>query len=378
VWEDQIFITTAIQLDEKATEEAIKRLKKATPGFGKLLGASKMTENLLQFVVFSINRETGEVNWKKIVREQLPHEGIHAHGSWASQSCVTDGEHIIAYFGSYGIYCFNMKGNLIWEKDLGDTHMEMAFGEGTSPVLYKNKLVIVWDQQDQSKIYVLDKNTGNEIWQKNREEHSTWATPVVTEVNGSAQIIVPGREKSIAYNIETGEEIWFLDGLSRDIIPSPVSDGKKTYLMTGFMASKKVIQAIDLKTAKGNLENSTALTWTGNNSTPYVSSPLVKNGKIYFLKGNRAQISCVDTKTGKYYYDGLKIEGMKSAYASPVAANGNIYIIDRNGTCSVIKEGTELKVIAQNSLDDKFDASPAIAGNILILRGFKSLYCIAE
>ena len=157
VWGDQIFITTAIELDQKATEEAIKKLQKATPAMGKLLGILETTENFLQFVVYSINRKNGEINWKKVVREQYPHEGVQVNGSWASASCITDGEHIVASFGSYGIYCFDMDGKMIWEQDLGDMHVVSAFGEGTSPVLYKDNLIIVWDHEGQSKIHVLNK-----------------------------------------------------------------------------------------------------------------------------------------------------------------------------------------------------------------------------
>ncbi|NOU17513.1 MAG: PQQ-binding-like beta-propeller repeat protein [Bacteroidales bacterium] len=373
VWGNQIFITTAIELDKKATEEAIKRLKKTSPTFVKLFGMSGTIENFLQFVVYSINRSNGEIIWKKVVREQYPHEGINNNGSWASASCATDGEHVIAFLGSYGIYCFNMDGNLIWEKDFGDMQIENAFGEGTSPVLYKDKLIIVWDHEGQSKIYVLNKKTGEEIWQKNRDEKTTWATPIVVEFEGKAQIIVPSNNKSIGYDLETGDVIWKINGLREDIIPCPVFDGERAFLMT-----KLGIQAINLEVAKDNLEHSNAVIWTKDKNSSYVPSPLLKNEKLYYLKGSCAQLSCVDAKNGEIYYAALKLEGLAGVYASPVWANGNIYIIDRRGTCSVIKDGAEFKVIAKNKLDDNFDASPAIVGNELLLRGFKSLYCISK
>jgi len=183
VWGDQIFITTAIELDKKATEEAIKRLKKTSPTFLKLFGWSGTTENFLQFVVYSVNRSNGEIKWKKVVREQFPHEGIHNDGSWASASCVTDGEQVIANLGSYGIYSFDMSGNLLWEKDFGDMHIENAFGEGTSPVIYKDNVVVVWDHMGESKIHVLNKKTGEEVWKKNRDEETTWASPIVVEID---------------------------------------------------------------------------------------------------------------------------------------------------------------------------------------------------
>lgn len=377
VWGDQIFITTAVELDQKASEEAIKQIKKTNPTFVKVLGMSGTTENILQFSVYSINRKTGEVNWRKVVREQFPHENINNNGSWASASCVTDGENMIASFGSYGFYCFDMEGNLIWEKDLGDMNIISAFGEGTSPVLYKENLIIVWDHEGQSKIYVLNKNTGEEIWQKDREEISAWITPIVVEINGRMQIIVPGDKKSIGYDLENSDVIWELSGLGEGPISCPVFDGERTFLMTGY-GNTKMIQAINLISAQGKLENSAAVVWTSDKNPSYVPSPLLKDGKLYFLKASRAQLSCVDAKTGEIYYEALKPEGMGAAYASPVEANGNIYIIDRRGTCSVIKEGTEFEVIAQNKLDDNFDASPAIVGNDLLLRGYKSLYCISE
>jgi len=377
VWEDQIFITTAIELDQKATEEAVKKLKKKSPGFQKMIGMYDMTENFLQFVVYSINRNTGKINWQKIVREQYPHEGVNKDGSFASASCVTDGEHIIASFGSYGFYCFDMAGNMIWEKDLGDMKVAMTMGEGTSPTLHGDKLIVVWDHEEQSKIYVLNKNTGKEIWQKDREELTSWATPIVVEIKSEKQIIVPGDTKSIGYDLENGNEIWQLTGLGDAVTSSPVFDGERIFMMTGWGKSK-IIQAVDLSQAKGDLENTPSLVWTYNKNTSYVPSALIKDGKLYYLKGCRSQLSCVDSKTGKIYYDAVKPEGMKGAYASPVCANGNIYILDRKGTCSIIKEGIEFELISKNKLDDNFDASPAIVGSQLFLRGNRCLYCISE
>ncbi|MFC2151820.1 PQQ-binding-like beta-propeller repeat protein [Bacteroidota bacterium] len=377
VWGDQIFITTAIELDEKATEEAIKKLKKTHPTFMKVMGMSGTTENLLQFVVYSINRETGEINWQKVVREQFPYEGMNDQGSWASASCVTDGEHMIAHFGSYGTYCFDMNGTLIWETDLGDMKIYNAFGEGSSPFIYKDKLVIVWDHLEQSKIFVLNKITGKEVWQKDRKEASTWVSPIVVEINGKDQIIVPGDVKSFGYDLENGDIIWELAGLGAGPISCPVFDGERAFLMSGY-GKVKIIQAVNLKTAKGDIENTESVVWTIEKITSYVPSPLLVNDKLYFLRGSFSVLTCVDTKTGKIFYETQKPKGMGGAYASPVSANGNIYILDRKGNSSVIKEGTNFKVIATNKLDDNFDSSPVVVGKDLFLRGYKSLYCISE
>ena len=152
IWGDQIFITTAIELDKEASKEAVKRLKKSRHILQTLFRVMETPENIIQFMVYSFNRHNGEINWQKVVREQYPHESHHKDGSWAPASCVTDGEHVIAFFGSFGLYCFDMNGNLIWEKDLGNMKIAMAVGEGASPTLYEDKLILVWDHEKQSRI----------------------------------------------------------------------------------------------------------------------------------------------------------------------------------------------------------------------------------
>jgi outer membrane protein assembly factor BamB len=189
---------------------------------------------------------------------------------------------------------------------------------------------------------------------------------------------VNGKKNSMGYDIANSDIIWQINGLPGDIIPCPVFDGEIAYLMSAEAIGPKRIQAVNLTTANGVLDSSSAFIWTQEKKASYVPSALLSDGKLYYLKGTSSEITCVEAKTGKIWYDTQKPEGMKSAYASPVAANGNIYMIDREGTCAVLKEGAEFNVIAQNKLSDRFDASPAIVGKDLILRGFKSVYCISE
>lgn len=353
VWDNQIFITTSIEL--KNTEP----------------------EGIVRFVVYSIDRETGEILWEKVVREQLPHEEIMYFASHAAASCVTDGKHMIASFGSYGIYCFDMTGNMIWEKDLGDMPDPLALGEGASPVIYKDCIVINWDNVGQSKIFVLDKDTGEEIWQKDRKEDYTWATPLIIEYQNKSQVIIPGKKKSISYDLFNGNIIWEIAGLDESIIASPVADGKSVYLMAG-VPSAGILQCINLNKANGILDSVDNVRWSSDRGIPYVPSAILKDEKLYYLKGSRSQLSCVDAKTGKIYYDAIRIKGMKGGYPSPVCANGNIYVLDRKGTCSIIKEGTDFTILSQNKLDDNFYASPVVVGNDLILRGEIFLYYISK
>lgn len=374
IWGDQIFITSAISLDKRASEETIKKIKEAQPQW--MRGMSSVPEYLQQFVVYSINRKNGKIIWQKAVREQFPHEGRHNDGSWASQSCVTDGEYLIASFGSFGIYCFDLNGKLLWEKDLGDLYIRATFGEGSSPALYKDYLIVNWDHEKDSYIYVLNRTNGDIIWKKKRDEQTSWSTPLVVHVKGKPQLIVSATGKSVAYDLENGDIIWEVSGMTANAIPSPVTDGERVYLISGYRGA--ALQTIKLEEAKGDLKDSSALVWTYNKNTPYVPSPLLYNNRLYYLRGNDERLSCVDAKTGEIYYEAQKLDGMKGVYASPVGANGLVYVMGRNGMCYVLKDGVKFEVISQNQLDDHFDASPAIIGNELYLRGLKNLYCIAE
>ncbi len=372
IWGDQLFITSSVSLDKRLSEEELAKFKTG----GASWMQPKLPEYLQQFIVYSIDRNNGKIIWQKAVREQFPHEGTHNDGSWASQSCVTDGEYLIASFGSFGIYCFDLKGNLIWEKDLGDMNIRASFGEGSSPSLYKDYLIINWDHEKDSYIYVLNKKDGKVIWKKKRDEKTSWSTPIVVPVKGKPQLIVSATKKSTAYDLQSGEIIWEISGMTENVIPSPVTDGNYVYLISGFRGAS--LQTIKLDEAKGDLNGSSALVWTYNKNTPYVPSPLLYNGRLYYLRGNDERLSCVDAKTGKIFYEAIKLDGMKGVYASPVGVNGLVYVLGRNGICYVIKDGIEFNVVSQNQLDDNFDASPAVVGNQLFLRGLKALYCVAE
>jgi len=376
IWGDQLFITTAVSLDEKASAEAVKKLKDEQPAWLKSAGGGNVPENVQQFVVYSIDRKNGGILWQKVVREQFPHQGTHSDGSWASQSCVTDGEYLIASFGSYGVYGFDLEGNLLWEKDLGDMTISGTFGEGSSPVLYGNHLIINWDHEKDSYIFVLNRTNGEIVWKKRRDEETSWSSPIVVPVKGRNQLIVSATGKSMAYDLENGEVIWEISGMTGNVIPSPVTDGEMVYLMSGYQ--KAALQAIILEQAKGNVADTPALAWTYGKNTPYVPSPLLYNNRLYYLRGNDERLSCLEARTGKVLYESEKLDGVKGVYASPVGAGGLVFVLGRNGVCSVLKEGAELQIVSKNQLDDNFDASPAVVGDHLYLRGLKNLYCIAE
>ena len=347
VWGDHIYILTAV------------------PAMG----------NDYSHELHAINRRDGSLIWRRVASVEAPHDGSHNDASWASCSPVTDGEHVIASFGSRGFYCYDMDGNLQWKKDFGDLLIRYSWGEGSSPTLSGDKLIVTWDHTGNSFIAVLDKSTGSELWREKRNDGTSWTTPLVVEHKGRKQIVAPSIGRTRSYDLNTGKELWTTRGMSVNPIPTPVSANGIVYLMGGYQES--VLQAISLDKARGNSSSSGAILWEKHRDTPYVPSPLLYGGNLYFLKSNLNILSCLDAETGDSYYSKQRLNNVQGVYASPVAAKGRVYVVGRNGVCVVIRHGPRLDILATNRLDDSFSASPVIVGKDLYLRGHKYLYCIA-
>ena len=368
IWGDKIFIQTAVEGTKAESEDDDNP-------FGGFFGG-RNDGPLYKFDLLAINRSDGSVLWQKTLRAVEPHEGTHRDATYASNSPVTDGEFVYAYFGSRGLYCVDMDGNVKWEKDVGTMYKRNTFGEGSSPVLYDNTLVIVQDHEGDSFITALDKRTGDVLWKTDRNEGTTWFSPIVVENDGKPQVVTAGTNRVRSYDLATGKLLWDGGGLTRNSIPSPVAAGEFVYLMSGFRGN--VLQAVSLASATGDISGSDAIAWEFNRDTPYVPSPLLSNGVLYFLKSNDGILSAFNTETGEAHYGPVRLKGVSGVYASIVGAAGQLYVAGRNGVVNVVQQGPEFKILAENTLDDSFNASPAIVGNELYLRGGKYLYCIAE
>ncbi len=368
VWGDRIFITTAVAIEPNAAPAAPEA------GEGRRRGIAPSGKH--KFVLLALSRRDGKVLWERAAIEALPHEGTHNDGSWASNSAITDGEHVIAHFGSRGIFCYDMQGKLAWQKDLGDMTTRNGFGEGSSPALHGNTLVVNWDHEGASFIVALDKRSGKELWRVNREEITSWSTPLVVTHEGKIQVIVNATNRVRAYDLVNGAVIWECTGMTTNAIPSPVTAEGVVYVTSGFRGS--ALLAIRLAEAKGDITGSPAVLWKYEQDTPYVPSPLLYGDKIYFLKVNSGILSCLNAKTGEEHYGPQRLEGVTGIYASPVGAAERVYLTSRDGTTLVIKHGPTFEALASNKLEDDIDASPAIVERELYLRGRKFLYCIAE
>ena len=364
VWDDRIFLLTAIPANASGDDQHMPK-------------GGIQPRTLHRFVVMAIDRKTGKTIWERVAREEVPHEASHQdNGTWASSSASTDGERVYAWFESRGMFVYDMNGKLLWEKDLGDKKMRNQFGEGSTPTVYGNRVIIVWDHiAGPSFITALDKVTGQEIWRVSRDEIDTWATPLVVEHEGRAQVIVPGMKRLLSYDLENGKIVWESKGLTMNPIPSPVYAEGMVYAMSGFQGNN--LKAVRLADAKGDITGTGAIVWSLDRDTPYVPSPLLYDGVLYFLKTNNGLLSAFDAKTGKPHYQLQRLEGVPNVFASPVGAKGRVYLTGREGTTLVIKNATTFEILARNALDDGFDASPALVDKEIILRGYKYLYSIA-
>ena len=366
VWGDHLYLSTAIPVGVTGDAQHAPR-------------GGLRSRGVHQFVVMAIDRETGRTVWERVAREQEPHEAAHnGNGAWANGSPITDGEHLYAYFESFGLYAYDMNGSLVWEKDLGDKRMRNEFGEGSTPALHGNTLVIVWDHLngDGSFVVALDKRDGSELWRRPREEIDTWATPLILEVNGRPQVIVPAQQRIRSYDLETGDIVWEGDGLTMNPIPSPVHEDGLVVLMSGFRGND--LRAVRVAEARGDIDGTSAVAWSFNRDTPYVPSPIIANGVFYFLKSNSGIVSAFDAKTGTPHYQNQRLGGVPNVFSSPVAAGDRVYFTGREGTTIVLKTGPTYEVLATNVLDDDFDASAVMVDSDMYLRGNKYLYAIAE
>jgi outer membrane protein assembly factor BamB len=389
VWENQIFIQTAVATGKKPETPAAKSDSTTSaapagvgnqppggrPGGGRGPASAAPTE-IYQFTLLCLDRQTGKTLWQKIAREEVPHEGHHQDHGFSSFSPVTDGDHVFAYFGSRGLYCYDMKGELRWSKNFGKMKTKLGFGEASSPALVGKTLVVNWDHDGESFVVALDKETGKEVWRQSRDEETSWSTPFIVQLENKTEVVTSATRKVRSYDLASGKLLWECAGLGVNAIPTPVSGHGMVYAMSGY--TRPALLAIRLGRT-GDLTGTDAIAWNLSRSTPYVSSPLLYGDLLYMFSNRNGILSCFDAKSGRPHYQEQRIEALSTGvYASIVGAAGRVYLVGRNGATVVIKQSEKLEELATNKLDEGIDASPALAGQELFLRGSKHLYCIAE
>ena len=368
VWGDRIYITAAVPYGDRLT-----------PVYSGLPGShdERPVTHRHRFVVLALSRDTGRVLWQRVVREALPRAGGHYTASLASASAVTDGEHLVASFGSHGIYGLDLDGELLWELDLGPMEPLHGHGEGSSPALSGGTVVVNWDHEGESFLAAFDKGTGALRWKSPRGRASSWTTPIVTDAGGPAQVVVSGSGGVRGYDLADGRMIWECPGLSvENVVATPVAG--LGLVFAGSSYDRQAVLAIPLQPSEGETGSSRRAAWSRTRGAPYVPSFLLYGDALYFVRHFQNILTRVDARSGRERPGPMRLKGLDRVFASPVAAAGRVYVTSRNGVTAVISHADSPALLAVNHLDDSFSASAALAGDELYLRGQHHLYCIAE
>jgi outer membrane protein assembly factor BamB len=373
IWGEQIFIASCEPTNRVATPEELPNpadRPPPRPGYDRL---TTEPNNFYRFIVTSYDRSTGKVVWQKVLAEAVPHEGHHATHSYASGSPTTDGESLYVSFGSFGTFALDLKGELLWERQLGKLTTRRGYGEAVSPVYYQGRLLINWDQEVDSALYCLDAKTGETKWKADRDEITTWTTPLVTEFGGKTQVILNGTRKIRGHDLESGQVIWSCEGMTENAIPAALRYRDAAIILSGYQGNSGVSVPLS---SQGDLGLDGPVNWRTKSGNPYVPSPVLVGDHLYFTKGLTNVMTVLDAASGVPILEGQRLPGLAVIYTSPIFAGGRVYFTDRNGNTVVLQPGPELKILATNALKDGVDASPVAVGKQLFLRGQKTLYCI--
>lgn len=376
IWGDRIFLTTAVPTGKPSVASTAQPTTVQADQRGRGPGdPGPQAEH--KFDVLCLDRKTGTILWQKTAKIAIPHEGYHrTYGSFASNSAATDGRLVYASFGSRGVYAYDFKGKLIWEKDLGvQMKMRLAFGEGSAPLLLDDRLIVVFDHEAGSFIVALDKRTGKELWRAHRDEVSSWSTPLAINYGGQKQVVVPATRKVRSYDPDSGKLLWEAAGLGSNVIPVPVYQDGIVYVMSGHRDPR--LMAIKLG-KQGDLTGSDSIVWNHTRGLSYTASPILHDNKLYVLTDN-GLMSAFNATNGEPYYSQVRLPQTYNFKASPVAANGKLYLATEHGDVVVAKMGEKFEVIATNTLTDQvFIATPVIVDGEIFLRGQNTLFCISE
>ena len=365
IWDDYLFVTTATN---KANNESLK-----VGLYGDIDEANDSIEH--EFKVYCLDKNTGKIVWERVAHKGIPKSKRHTKGSQANCTPATDGKYLVVHFGSEGLYCYDLKGNLIWEKDMGllnPGYYEtpgIEWGYSSSPVIFKDKIIVQSDIPKTPYITALDLSTGNEVWKTSRgDEVQTYCSPAVYTKNGKSQVIANGYRHISGYDLETGKETWNLSNGGDIPTPTPVVANDLIYLNSAHGKFSPIFAIRpsatgDITLAPDSTKNK-YIAWSVKRGGAYMQTPLVYGGYLYNLQIN-GQLTCFDAATGLVKYK----ESLKEAFTSSgIAADGKLYFSSEDGNIYVIKAGPEFKLLAKNQMKDICMATPAISGNVLFFR----------
>ncbi|MGH9834850.1 MAG: PQQ-binding-like beta-propeller repeat protein [Blastocatellia bacterium] len=374
VWGDKIFVTSVISAAE------IEPPKKGLYFGGNRLDVPKDEH---RWMVYCVDWKTGKVLWESEAFRSAPKTARHLKNSYASETPVTDGERLYAYFGNVGLFCYDLQGKLVWKQMFEPHNTRFGWGTAASPVVYKDRLYIVNDNDEKSFFAAYDKKTGKEVWKVEREVGTNWVTPYIWENKRRTEIIVPATKAVRSYDL-SGKALWEFKGMSSIVIPTPFSKFDLLYIASGYVGDQhRPVYAVrpgasgDISLKQGETSNE-FIAWYLPQGGPYNPSPIIY-GDYYYTLYDRGFFTAHDAKTGKEIYDKQRIDPATGAFtSSPWAYNGKIFCLSEDGDTFVIQAGAEYKLLGKNSLDEMCMATPAMVRGSLIIRTASKLYRITK
>lgn len=364
------------------------------PGGPGGFGGGSPPNVVYRWEVYCLDRGTGKVLWKELALEGKPRIPIQPSNTYATETPVTDGERVYAYFGMHGLFCYDFAGKLVWKKDLGSYPTQMGNGPASSPVLDGGRLFLQVDNEEKSFVVALDARTGDELWRVDRNERTNHCSPIVWKNNQRTELVTSGSQKACSYDPATGKVLWELSMGGGTCHATPVGDSDLLYVgcSPGFggggpggppgggggggMYAVRAGATGDI-TLKAGETTSAGVAWSQPRGAPDEASPLAYQGYVYILRKNGGIVTCLDARTGKQIYQ-KRIPEARSFWASPWAAGGKIFCLDDGGTTHVLQAGPEFEVLGKNSLEETSWASPAVADGAVFLRSVDHLFCIQQ
>jgi len=375
IWGKKIFLTTSLEGPIVPGAKAVTHLRR---GQVYVHPDSVGGDHSYTIKVLCLDRETGKILWEKTAYEGTVYDDRHRKNTFASATPVTDGKYVWTLFDAEGVYCYDFDGKLVWKTSLGK-FAKMGMGNGMSPVLFENLVILQCDQEDGgpgSFIAALDKLSGKEVWRTPRTQRKTWATPVLVRSPQRTELIASGAESTVSYDPATGKELWRSEGVISHAIPSAVTGHDMVFVSGGSSGQPKLAIGIRLG-GSGNLKGTPYVVWKYNKGTAYVPSPILYGDYLYLMT-DAGIITCLEARTGEVKYEGGRVPVPATFSSSPVAFDDKILLTSEDGDTFVIKAGPAHEVLRTNSLGEPVYASIAIGAGKLFIRGANHLYCIGK
>ena len=380
-WGNRVFVTTTVPAD---TANLTFRRNSGEEG-----GASAYTKDDFKhsWRVYALDRDTGKILWSRVAIEGIPQTARHVKASQANSTPATDGKHLIAFFGSEGLYCYDLDGKLLWKRDLGKMpsgrYLDPSYEWNTaaSPIIYKNLIILQLDLADTATISALDITTGKEVWKTERDEQPSWPTPLLYEGPQRTELITAAPLFARSYDPDTGKELWRLGKHSALSTPTPIAGDGLIFITSGGGTTVQPIYAIK-PGGTGNItpedgeDANEHVVWSKHRGGWYIPTPLFLDGILY-LCANNGVITALKAETGERVYQN-RLDPGSSFSASPVAADGKLYFASEDGDVFVVRAGPKFELLAKNSMGEVIMATPAISGDLLLVRTQGHLVALGE